>query len=259
MIWTTRPRSERSGLAAIEAGAGARIVLLHGVGLRSEAWNRQIDALADRYHVTAFDMPGHGGSAVRSGMSRVSDYADAVLAALDGPALVLGHSMGAMIALDLAARAPEHVRGVVALNAIFERSPEATEAVQRRAAELDGVTVADPTGALERWFGGDESDERAACRNWLCSVTPDGYKSAYTAFAHDPGPRRTDLAHLSCPALFMTGGLEPNSTPAMSEAMAALVPGGRAIIVPDAAHMMPMTHADAVNVALLSFAAEVLT
>ena len=258
MIWTTRPRSERAGLAAIEAGAGAQIVLMHGVGLRSEAWNRQIDALAEAYQVTAFDMPGHGESAVRSEMSRVSDYTDAVLAAIDGPALVVGHSMGAMIALDLAVLAPERVRGVVALNAVFERSPEAARAVQARAAELDGVSVADPTGALDRWFSDAASGERVACQDWLCSVTPAGYKAAYTAFAHDPGPRRADLARLFCPALFMTGGLEPNSTPAMSEAMAALAPNGRAIIVPDAAHMMPMTHPEVVSAALLDFAAEVL-
>lgn len=259
MIWTTRPRSDRSGLAAIVAGEGAQIVLLHGVGLRAEAWNRQIDALSEQYHVTALDMPGHGDSAVRPNLTCVSDYASAVLAAFDGPALIVGHSMGAMIALDLAAHAPERVRGVVALNAIFERSSTAAEAVQNRAAELDGLTVADPTGALDRWFEEQGSDEREACRDWLCTVAPDGYKAAYSAFAHDLGPRRSDLARLGCPALFMTGALEPNSTPAMSAAMAALAPNGRAIIVPDAAHMMPMTHAEVVNAALLNFAAEVLS
>ncbi len=259
MTWTTRRRSERSGLAAIEAGAGTRIVLLHGVGLRAEAWNRQIDALAGSYHVTAFDMPGHGDSPVRPEMTCVSDYADAVLADLTEPVLMVGHSMGAMIALDLASRAPDRVRGVVALNAVFERSTDAARAVQRRAAELDGVSIADPTGALDRWFGKEASPEREACRDWLCSVTPAGYKGAYTFFAHDRGPRRADLEHLSCPALFMTGAQEPNSTPAMSQAMAALAPNGHAIIVPDAAHMMPMTHAEAVNAALLAFAAEVLS
>ena len=111
MIWTTRPRSERSGLAAIEAGEGAQIVLLHGVGLRAEAWNRQIDALSKRYHVTAPDMPGHGDSAVRPNLTRVSDYADAVLGAFDGPAMTGGHSIGELIAPDLAARPPTRAAG----------------------------------------------------------------------------------------------------------------------------------------------------
>ena len=55
----------------------------------------------------------------------------------------------------------------------------------------------------------------------------------------------------------MTGELEPNSTPAMSRAMAKLVPNGRAQIVKGAAHMMPMTHAAEVNAALSTFLNEV--
>ena len=58
------------------------------------------------------------------------------------------------------------------------------------------------------------------------------------------------LARLSCPALFMTGAKEPNSTPEMSQAMARIAPHGRAVIVEGAAHMLPMTHAVPVNAEL---------
>jgi pimeloyl-ACP methyl ester carboxylesterase len=257
MIWTTRPRSEVAGLAAIEAGTGPQVLFLHGVGLRSEAWNSQIDALASRFCVTALDMPGHGDSPPLSGPMSLTDYADAVLAAIKGPVMVVGHSMGAMIALDMACRFPDRVRGVVALNAIFERSAAAALAVQTRAAALDGQTVGDSSGALNRWFGDTPSAERTACRDWLCDVDPAGYKMAYTAFASANGPDRGALASLTCPALFMTGQLEPNSTPQMSQAMADLTPHGRAVIVEKAAHMMPMTHPETVNAALLLFAQEV--
>ena len=57
MTWTTRPRSEIAELAAITQGTGPLILLIHGVGLRSEAWNAQIDVLAERYTVIAIDMP----------------------------------------------------------------------------------------------------------------------------------------------------------------------------------------------------------
>ncbi|MFD2856780.1 alpha/beta fold hydrolase [Seohaeicola zhoushanensis] len=60
------------------------------------------------------------------------------------------------------------------------------------------------------------------------------------------------------PALFMTGEAEPNSTPAMSRAMAELAPQGQALVVPGAAHMLPMTHPDVVNAALLDLAADCL-
>jgi pimeloyl-ACP methyl ester carboxylesterase len=109
---------------------------------------------------------------------------------------------------------------------------------------------------LERWFGDALTPEREACAGWLRSVCPVSYKTAYSAFAHSPLPDRAMLASLACPALFMTGGAEPNSTPAMSEAMARLAPRGRAIIVEGAAHMMPMTHAGIVNAALIDFLGE---
>lgn len=257
MTWTTRLRSRRAGLAAIEAGCGKPIILLHGVGLRSEAWNRQIDVLAEGYHVMALDMPGHGESPIPSSTMRLADYSNAVLATVDEPAIMVGHSMGAMIALDIACRHPERILGVVALNAIFERSSKAADAVQRRASALDGLRLPDPSQTLERWFANKISPERVACEDWLTSVDPAGYKMAYEAFAQGNGPDRDKLVSLNCPALFMTGALEENSTPQMSNTMADLTPKGRAIIVDNAAHMMPMTHPDAVNEALLGFAGQV--
>ncbi|MEM6388293.1 MAG: alpha/beta hydrolase [Pseudomonadota bacterium] len=256
MTWTIQPRSERAGLATLEAGPeGAPLVLaLHGVGLRAEAWGAQIAGLAGRTRIVAPDMPGHGESAVAPGCTTIADYTDraeAVLMALGAPALVMGHSMGAMIALELAARQPERVRGVVALNAVFERDAAATAAVMARADALGGVARSDPTPTLTRWFGEAGSSERDACAAWLSGVDPAGYRAAYRAFASSRIPDRAGLSRLACPAMFMTGADEPNSTPAMSQAMAALAPLGRAEIVKGAAHMLPMTHPEPVNAALL--------
>lgn len=254
MTWTIRQRSKVADLSAIVAGQGEPILLIHGVGLRAEAWNAQISALSERFQVTAVDMPGHGDSALPAGSLALEDYTNAIAAVFDRPALVVGHSMGAMIALDLAARYPQLVRGVAALNAVFERPAEAEHAVQARAAQLDGVTVADPSATLVRWFGNTPSPERSACKDWLCNVDPAGYRAAYRVFAHENGPSRDALAALTCPALFMTGAEEPNSTPAMSLVMAEIASNGRAVVLPEAAHMMPMTHTEQVNAALLDFA-----
>jgi pimeloyl-ACP methyl ester carboxylesterase len=259
VTWATRHRSDCAGLAAIRAGAGPDVLLLHGVGLRAEAWGAQIDALAGHACVTAPDMPGHGKSPASGSDATLDAYVQAALGVLNslaGPALVVGHSMGAMIAIALAMRAPERVAGLVALNAVFERSVDAAHAVQARAARLDTATAADPSATLQRWFGDALTPEREACAGWLRSVCPVSYKTAYSAFAQSTLPDRAMLASLACPALFMTGGAEPNSTPAMSEAMARLAPRGRAIIVEGAAHMMPMTHAGIVNAALIDFLGE---
>ncbi|MFK7835492.1 MAG: alpha/beta fold hydrolase [Sulfitobacter sp.] len=256
MTWTTRPLSERAGLSMIEAGSGPSVLLIHGVGLQAEAWGAQIDALADAFQVTAVNMPGHGGAPLLAEDATLRDYTDAIARSTQGPVVVIGHSMGAMIALDMAVRYPSRVYGVAALNAIYQRDATAQSAVQARAASLDGRTVADPAGTLDRWFGAQASAERTACGAWLRSADPAGYRAAYHIFAQENGPKPDALAHLTCPALFLTGALEPNSTPAMSQTMARLAPKGRAEIIDGAAHMMPMTHPAHVNAQLLRFTKE---
>ncbi len=248
MTWTTRPRSDLSGLACIRAGDGPQVVLLHGVGLRSEAWNAQIDALRATHNVIAIDMPGHGETPLAD--FTIESHAAHILRAIDGPFTAIGHSMGAMIAVELARQAPTRIQAVAALNAIFERAPEAANAVQSRAASLDSPT--DPAPTLTRWFGDTHSPERTACESWLRDIDPTAYKHAYTLFAASNGPSRNTLRTLFCPALFLTGEFEPNSTPKMSHTMAALAPQGRAEIISNAAHIMPMTHAHGTTSALKS-------
>lgn len=253
MIWTTRPRSNAGPLAAITAGEGPLVLLIHGVGLRAEAWAAQIADLAQDCRVVAVDMPGHGNSPRLSLPLDLAAFTDMIATVLDEPAVVIGHSFGAMIALDLAVRHAAHVRGVAALNAIYRRSRDAKAAVQARANSLDGVTRADPTATLERWFGTAPSPERAACHDWLVAADPMGYRDAYRIFAQEDGPTDVGLRALACPSLFLTGAKEPNSTPAMSQAMAALAPKGRAVVFEDAAHMLPMTHAAQLNAVLGGF------
>ena len=253
MTWTTQQRSKIGSVAAISRGAGPLVLMIHGVGLRAEAWGAQIDALADNYRVLAVDMPGHGLSAACVTAPTLADFSDAIVPSLDEPAVIIGHSFGAMIGLDLAIRYPERVRGIAALNAIYQRDLAAKAAVRARADNLDGVTSADPAATLERWFGTDSSPERAACRDWLSAVDPARYRDAYRVFARENGPSVKDLKGLACPALFLTGAREPNSTPEMSRQMAALVSGGRAEVVAGAAHMLPMTYAAEVNASLAAF------
>ncbi|MFY2826347.1 alpha/beta fold hydrolase [Ruegeria sp. MALMAid1280] len=258
MTWTTRPRSEFSNLAAIDAGTGPLVVLLHGVGLRAEAWGGQIEPLVSTgFRVLCPDMPGHGETPYTSA-SGLDGYAAPVAAMIQEPAVLIGHSMGALIATHIAALGNPNVKGVAALNAVYQRPEAARQAVLSRAYALDEAHPNDPTVTLQRWFAKDASAERDACAHWLQEVDPRGYKAAYTVFAESDGPTKAQLAAIDCPAVFLTGADEPNSTPRMSRDMARLAPQGRAEIIPNAAHMMPMTHADAVNAILLRLLQECL-
>lgn len=254
MMWTTRPRSDFGQVSAIAEGDGPLVIMLHGVGLQAEAWCAQIDDLVSAgYRVVAPDMPGHGHSPLVPAHT-LSQFATLLSGLLKEEAVIVGHSMGAMLALTLASMHPDKVAGIIALNAVYRRDEAAKVAVRGRAGELDGIQAQDPATTLHRWFGEAVTPEREACAAWLRHTHPAGYKTAYTVFAEADGELDTALARLRCPALFMTGEADPNSTPAMSEAMAAAAMKGEAQIIAGAAHMLPMTHASKINGTLLRFA-----
>ena len=90
----------------VQAGAGAPVLLLHGVGLQAEAWGPQIAALSADHRVIALNMPGHGGSDLLAAGADLPAYvawaAEAIRALGIAPVAVAGHSMGAFIAAGLA-------------------------------------------------------------------------------------------------------------------------------------------------------------
>ena len=92
-------------------GDGPPILLLHGFG--GAAWNFcELAPLLPGRRLIAPDLPGHGGSAPSPAPS-IAAFADAVAAIVDEPVGVLGHSMGAVVALRLAERRPDLVRALL--------------------------------------------------------------------------------------------------------------------------------------------------
>lgn len=253
MMPTILPLSDGASARLVEAGEGKPLVLIHGVGLRAEAWLPQIEALSRYGRVIAADMPGHGESDGLSEGAELADYvgwAAHLIEALDSGACSLaGHSMGAMIAAGLAIERPDLVRRLALLNCVHRRSPEARVAVLARAGEIAAGSM-DKEAPLERWFGNDRTIVRSQVAGWLRQVDPKGYAAAYRAFARGDDVYADRLREIGCPALVLTGEGDANSTPEMSRAMAAQMPLGRALVIPGHRHMVNLTAPQAVNDAL---------
>ena len=263
MTWTTPLRYKPShDLAIYEIGAvkphdsraKRPIVMLHGVGLCAQAWQGLAHTFPEDRAMIAIDLPGHGRSApVIASPARLRDYSDRIaeyLQSLPNSVHLIGHSMGASIALDIAARSSKTVQSVTALNAIYRRTIQAAKSVQKRAKALKGIDqdALNTDVTIERWFGNDPQGEALkaaqACSQWIYDTDIRQYQQAYNIFAHYDGPSDAALSALIQPVLFITGADEPNSTPQMSHNMAAITPHGHAEIIKGAAHMLPMTHAD---------------
>jgi pimeloyl-ACP methyl ester carboxylesterase len=243
------------GAAFVEVGEGEPVLLVHGVGLRLEAWAPQIKSLAASHRVLAVDLPGHGASSPIGQGSRLGSFVDWLVAALDDLGLdsvnVAGHSMGALIAGGCAVTAPERVRRVALLSAVHRRDLAALSAVRARAAEIAAGNV-DTIAPLSRWFGEEcvESEPYRLVKEWLSAVDPEAYATAYGAFAEGDVLYADRWPGVTCPALFLTGELDPNSTPQMTLDLAAAAAHGEARIVADHRHMVNMTAPDEVTEAL---------
>lgn len=256
MLQTLQRSKTPSGTAYIDRGSGDEIlVLLHGVGMRIEAWWPQIEKLSMRHRIIAVDLPGHGSSTPLMGRPDLSDFVawfGGVIEELElGAINVAGHSMGALIATGMAATAPERLSRIALLNGVYRRTAEARQAVEARADEIF-TGAFDREAPLGRWFAADEANTEAYClvRSLLQQVDAGGYAAAYRAFATG------DMLYCDCwpavtiPALFLTGDGDPNSTPEMARDMAKAARNGKARVIEGHRHMVNLTAPDEVTAAL---------
>jgi len=250
--------SDGKAVRVLVSGKGEPLVLIHGVGMRAEAWGPQIAALSRDHHVIALDMPGHGESDPLPQGARLPDYvswaADAIATLGIGPVNLAGHSMGALVAAGVAIERPDLVRRVALLNGVHRRSEAERVAVLARADQIaSGERSID--GPLARWFGADHPAIRSQVAGWLSMVDQTGYATAYRAFADGDRTYADRMAAIRCPALMLTGDGDANSSAAMAERMAAAAPLGKAVIIPGHRHMVNLTAPEAVNGALRNWLA----
>jgi magnesium chelatase accessory protein len=202
-----------------EGGSGPTVALVHGYGGAASNWVLVAPRLAERYRVVVPELPGHGGSSpLPAPPERVDPYAERLGELLVGPAVLVGHSFGAVVALRLAARRPELVRGLVLAGAAgiasSTRSAERTltfvsivqpgkrivrfrRAFSRspflRKLAFGTVSVVDPRGL----------DPLAAAGFLAGSALHSDIRSAGDALVRtDP---RIDLDRVPCPALVLHG------------------------------------------------------
>lgn len=101
-------------LRSFEAGSGPSVALLHGFGGAASNWTLVAPLLAERCRVVVPELPGHGGSSALPAPAETLDpYADRVASLLEVPSVLVGHSLGAVVALRIAARHPDVVCGLV--------------------------------------------------------------------------------------------------------------------------------------------------
>ncbi len=151
-------------MGCIRVGNGPILVLMHGFLSGLAYWEKQIASLSTHFEVIALDHPGYGGETEQTGPATIADFAANVLQELDALGVdnfhLLGHSMGGMIAQEIALQVPDRVNRLILygtgpmgdLPGRFEPLEESMAKVQKNGtAEAKRYTVAS-------WFKKEEED-----------------------------------------------------------------------------------------------------
>lgn len=107
-----------------------RVVLLHGLTNSKRAFDRLVPLLKD-FEVTAIDLPGHGAKAHQHYVATIDAMAAAITSEIPGPCLLLGHSLGGVIATAIAERRPDLVSHLV----VVDSPPDVASRVAARGHE----------------------------------------------------------------------------------------------------------------------------
>jgi pimeloyl-ACP methyl ester carboxylesterase len=203
-------------------GTGEPVVLLHGLGGAAANWVELLPELAERRRVLALDLPGHGGSGRLSSNATMSDFAAVVAAVIEAedaaPAIVAGHSFGGLVALRLAYRRPELVRGLLlAAPAGIGSSTRAAQALVAAAGLLRPGRWVAPfrhryaervwyRRALFRpWFVSDPVSLSARATVGFLEGPPEHLDTRTAGRAMVADDPRAELEHVRCPALVLWG------------------------------------------------------
>ena len=116
-------RPPEAAFTAVGPPTAPAIVFLHGTRLSRTSWAAQLHDLGGEFRVIAVDLPGHGSRAAETfTLEGATDAVASVIRdeAAEGHAVVVGLSLGGYVAMALAARHPDRVRGLVLAGATAE-------------------------------------------------------------------------------------------------------------------------------------------
>ena len=250
------------------------VVFLHGIMGHRRDWDVLVHRLGSTHRVFAVDQRGHGRSEwTRS--YRVAEMADDAVALVEqlgvAPVPIIGHSMGAMVALLVAARRPDLVDRIVIVDIVPDSlSTESATQMPEMFASMATATFATVDEAVADWHSGNplaRADllhhyvrhalvvgadgllrwefDAWGLRSFVSGVSPDELWDAIDAI--DP---------VRCPSLVVRGALSPFTTPAQVAEVARRLGDATVVEVAGGGHDLGVEQPDAVTDAVIDFLTE---
>lgn len=230
-------------------GAGPPLVLLHGAtSIGSEDFAAQVPLFRKAFRVYLPDARGHGRTRWDAADGFRYDWlVDDVAAFVDELGLetfhLLGFSMGAMTALQYAARHPDRLRTLTIVGITTQREPRAS--IARKLMDPARVDREDPTMLAAMIRRHDAGQGEGAWRRLLPAIAAD--------VAVQPLLRPGDLRRIEAPSLVVCGDRDPFVPVDHAWGVSRLLGDGRLLVVPDCGHEVMVRRPGLFNEALGGF------
>lgn len=241
-------------------GSGDRcLALIHGLGGDLCTWDAQVAALSSYCCVLAWDVRGFGQSdkppGPYSASMCASDLAGLLTAVGIERAVILGVSMGGVIAMRFALNYPEMTRALIAVSTSSEVKEQAATIWEAQAAIVEHEGLAALPQTPERVFSPSFLKAHPAMVDEYfhsrLANDPHAYAAAARAMARYN--YTSELETLRCPALVIVGADDVMTPPGGSVIIHRRIAGSRLHIVPDAGHGLLVEQPDTVNRLVLDF------
>lgn len=240
-------------------------VFIHGAQNDHSVWILQTRYFSHHgYNVVAVDLPGHGRSKGKA-LASVEQMADWVLAVMDaagvGKAVMIGHSMGSLIALEASHRAPDRVSHLALLGSTYPMKVSdllLDTARDNEPAAIDMVNIFSHSSIAQKpscpgpGFYTMNGARRLMQR--MSAINPEQlfYTDFYACNAYANGEQAA--AAVRCPTLFIFGNNDMMTPPRSTRLLTGAIAHARTVTV-DAGHSLMQEQPDAVLEALFRFAA----
>lgn len=222
-----------------------RLVFVHGSGGGRRTFQEQLRRFEGAYAPT---LPGHPDGTPCSRADHYAQVVSAEIATLPGPLVLVGHSLGGAVALEVALARPESIAGLV-LVATGARLPVPDHAFARLLQDLDGECDRVARASLVY----EEPSEVWRIASQMVEAGYATLHADYTACAAFDARER--LADIDMPTLVIAGAEDPLTPPWLAEELAAGIPDATLRVLPAASHAVMVDRERTFDLLLAGFLA----
>ncbi|WP_274426953.1 3-oxoadipate enol-lactonase [Chelativorans sp. YIM 93263] len=238
------------------------LVFSNSLGTDFRIWTKVAARLENDFRLVFYDKRGHGLSEATPQPYKLADHVDDLAALLDhlgiAKAMIVGVSVGGMIAQGLATRRPELVKALVLSNTAHKIGNDDLWNGRIQAVNESGIAaIAD--GIMQRWFTPDyrtpSNPEFIGYTAMLTRTPADGYAGTCAAL------RDADLTEstraLKVPTLCVGGDQDGSTPPELMQELASLIVGARLEIIENAGHLPCIEQTEKMSELIRTFAVEI--